>query len=101
MQTEKDSLKRQYEATQRELTVALETTTELTAQLYKVEKDNLVLKNKAEDASHRLKVEVTDVKMQMLKERGDLERQQDRYANQIEGTVVLNGSQVLGLSVMF
>ncbi len=34
---------------------------------------------------HKSKVDITNVKMEMLKERGEIERERDRTKNQIEG----------------
>ena len=64
---------------------SLELNTELTGKIHQLERDNLILKNNAEEVTHKSKVEVTDLKMQMLKERGELDRQKDQYANEVEG----------------
>ena len=35
--------------------------------------------------SHKSKVDITNVKMEMLRERGELERERDQLKNHIEG----------------
>ena len=35
--------------------------------------------------SHKSKVDITNIKMEMLRERGELERERDQLKNQIEG----------------
>ena len=53
--------------------------------MHDLEKENIVLKNRVEESSHKGKVELTNLKMDMLKERGDMERQRDKLINQLEG----------------
>ena len=45
----------------------------------------MVYKNRYDEVSHKSKVEVTNMKMDMLKQRGDLERDRDKLANLVEG----------------
>ena len=45
----------------------------------------MVYKNRLDEVSHKSKVELTNMKMEMLKQRGDLERDRDKLANLVEG----------------
>lgn len=84
-QTEKQALKLQVENLQKEISSTSDLYTQMTSKIHELEKDNIVLKNTAEEVTHRSKVELTNLKMEMLKERGELERERDRLATQLEG----------------
>lgn len=45
----------------------------------------MVYKNRAEEVTHKSKVDLTNMKMDMLNQRGDLERERDKLANFVEG----------------
>ena len=45
----------------------------------------MTYKNRFDEVSHKSKVELTNMKMDMLKQRGDLERDRDKLANLVEG----------------
>ena len=83
--TEKQSLKAQYESLQRECSLTSDHQNHLVSRNHDIEKENLTLKNRMEEVSHKSKLEVTNIKMEMLRERGELERERDRLRNQIEG----------------
>ena len=85
MQTERNTLKLQLEGVTKELSGTQELQTQLTARIHELEKDNITLKNRADEVTHRSKVELTNLKMEMLQERGDLERTRDKLKNEIEG----------------
>ena len=84
-QTERESLKLQCDNLQKELTSTSDLHNQLTSRVHELEKDNIILKNRAEEVTHKSKVEVTNLKMEMLRERGDLERERDRLKNEVEG----------------
>ena len=84
-QTERNTLKLQLEGVTKELSGTQELQTQLTARIHELEKDNITLKNRADEVTHRSKVELTNLKMEMLQERGDLERTRDKLKNEIEG----------------
>ena len=85
VQTERNTLKLQLEGVTKELSGTQELQTQLTARIHELEKDNITLKNRADEVTHRSKVELTNLKMEMLQERGDLERTRDKLKNEIEG----------------
>lgn len=84
LETEKQALKLQVENLQKEISSTSDLYTQMTSKIHELEKDNIVLKNTAEEVTHRSKVELTNLKMEMLKERGELERERDRLATQLE-----------------
>ena len=86
-QTERESLRRQVEQLQRDIVTSGDTHNKLTTKIHEVEKECIVLKNKADEATHKSKVDLTNLKMDMLKQRGDLERDRDRLANLIDGRI--------------
>ena len=49
----------------------------------------MTYKNRLDEVSHKSKVELTNMKMDMLKQRGDLERDRDKLANLVEGMLNL------------
>ncbi|CAH1784057.1 unnamed protein product [Owenia fusiformis] len=85
LETEKESLKLQCDNLHKELTSSTELNNHLTNKVHELEKENIVLKNRAEEVTHKSKVEVTNVKMDAVKERGDLERHRDQLINECEG----------------
>ncbi|XP_071082118.1 centrosomal protein of 83 kDa-like [Haliotis cracherodii] len=84
LEAERESLHRQSDSLQRELSGTGETHNRLTGKIHELEKENLVFKNRVEELTHKNKVELTNLKMEMLKQRGDLERERDRLANMVE-----------------
>lgn len=84
-QTEKESLKMQVANLQKEIANNNELQIKLTSRIHDLEKNNIQLKNKAEETSHKCKVDLTNLKIEMLKERGELERERDRLTNKIDG----------------
>lgn len=85
MQTERNTIKFQYESLQKEVLTTADLQNQLTVRIHDLEKENIMLKNKVDETLHRGKVEVTNLRMEMLKERGDLERQRDQLKNTVEG----------------
>ena len=82
-------MKKQVESLQREISNTTEFQTDVTQKCHGLEKENLVLKNRAEEAEHQGRLEVTNIRMEMLKERGELERQRDRLANETAGEHIM------------
>lgn len=84
LQTERESLQRQCENLQRELSASSDLHTQLTGKVHDLEKENIILKNRADEVTHKSKVELTNLKMSLVKERGDMERQRDKLKNEVE-----------------
>ena len=85
MQTERKSLKIQVESLLRELASSADEQTCLTTRVHELEKEAVKLKSRADEVTHRSKVEMATLKMDMLKDSGELERERDRQRNQVEG----------------
>ncbi len=85
LQTERESLKMQCDNLQRELASTSDLHNQLTSRVHELEKDNIILKNRADEVTHKSKVEITNLKMDVLKERGDLQRSRDTLKNHLEG----------------
>lgn len=85
VQAERESLRRQVESLSRDLTGTTDTHNKLTIRIHELEKENMVYKNRAEEVIHKSKVDLTNLKMDMLKQRGDLERERDKLSNLVDG----------------
>lgn len=82
---EKQSLRLQVDSLQRELTLAGDHQSQMAMRTHELEKENQILKNRAEEVQHRSKLDVSNIRMDMLRERGELERERDKLGNQLEG----------------
>jgi len=85
-QAERESLRRQVESISRDFSGTADTHNKLTIRIHELEKENMVYKNRAEEMIHKSKVDLTNLKMEMLKQRGDLERERDKLSNLADGT---------------
>ena len=85
MQTEKQSLRAQYESVQREHAVSNEENSRLALRTHELEKENAALRGRAEEAIHRGKLDASNVRVEMLRERGEIERDRDRLHSQLQG----------------
>ena len=88
LQTEKQSFRAQYEAVQREHVIANEENSRLALRTHELEKENAGLRGRAEEAVHRGKLDASNVKVEMLRERGDIERERDRLHSQLQGVLL-------------
>lgn len=70
--------------------------TSLKGDMHELEKKNTVLRGHAEEVIHRSKVDIYDLKMDMLKQRRELEKERDMLKNVVEGKCLL----VVGLVVV-
>ncbi|XP_061187305.1 centrosomal protein of 83 kDa-like [Saccostrea echinata] len=84
LETERESLRRQLDQLQRDLALTGDTHNKLTGQIHELEKENAVYKNKLEELTHKNKVDLTNLKMEMLKQRGELERERDKLLNVVD-----------------
>lgn len=73
------------ESLSRDLSSTTDTHNKLTIRIHELEKENMVYKNRAEEVIHKSKVDLTNLKMDMLKQRGDLERERDKLSNLVDG----------------
>jgi len=52
---------------------------------HELEKENAALRGRAEEAVHRGRLDASNVRVEMLRERGDIERERDRLHSQLQG----------------
>lgn len=84
LEAERESLRRQVETLSRDFSGTADTHNKLSLRIHELEKENMVYKNRAEEVTHKSKVDLTNLKMDMLKQRGDLERERDKLANLVD-----------------
>ncbi|CAL1527078.1 unnamed protein product [Lymnaea stagnalis] len=84
IEAERESLKRQLENLQREVMASSTEHNKLRGEIHELEKKNTILKGHTEEVIHRSKVNLSDLKMEMLKQRGELEKERDRLRNEVE-----------------
>jgi len=84
LEAERESLKRQLESVQRELSAAGIEHNKLQGQIHELGRKNTMLKGHAEEVIHRSKVDLSDLKMEMLKQKGDVEKEKDRLSNEVD-----------------
>ncbi|XP_060580457.1 centrosomal protein of 83 kDa-like isoform X1 [Ruditapes philippinarum] len=84
LEAERESLRRQVETVSRDYSGTADIHNKLTMRIHELEKENMIYKNRAEEVTHKSKVDLTNLKMDMLKQRGDLERERDKLSNLVE-----------------
>jgi len=84
-QTEKQSLRSQCESLQHEQSISNKENSRLLLHTHELEKENSALRGRAEEAVHRGKLDVSNVRVEMLRERGDIERERDKLHSQLQG----------------
>ena len=83
-ETARESLKLRVDSLQTELSSSTDEQSRVTTRVHELEKDAVQLKRRTDEVTHRSKVEMATLKMDLMKERGELERERDRQCNQIE-----------------
>ncbi|XP_066930488.1 centrosomal protein of 83 kDa-like [Clytia hemisphaerica] len=77
LETEKETSKLQYERLQKEVEKLTREQDNTSNDLQKSERENLQLKSQVEEITHSKKMELNAVKVSLMKDRGDLERERD------------------------
>ncbi|XP_032220560.2 centrosomal protein of 83 kDa isoform X2 [Nematostella vectensis] len=94
LETERDSLKQQCQTLQAELEKKNQAEDQLINDIHQLEKENMSLKSNSEETSHKHKLELSNLKMSLTKNRGDLERERDELKAALDAcrnkTEVLN-----------
>jgi chromosome segregation ATPase len=85
VQTEKQSLRAQCDTLHREISATNDENGRLVARVHELEKENVGLRSRAEETTHRCKLDVSNVRVEMLRERGEIERDRDRMSGQLKG----------------
>ena len=78
-------MKAHCESVQHEYSISNEENSRLLMHTRELEKENVALRSHAEEALHRGKLDVSNVRVEMLRERGDIERERDRLESQLQG----------------
>lgn len=55
------------------------------SRMHELEKENIALKNRADEVTHKSKLDMTNIRMETLQERGEIDRERDRLTNLVEG----------------
>lgn len=78
-------MKRQNEAFQNEILTHGADMAKLRANVHELERDLMAVRGQAEEAAHRAQVQLSDLKLDMVRQRGELEKERDKLANLVEG----------------
>lgn len=84
-QVERESLKRQTEAFQRDASSHGAELSKLRGNVYDLERELTACKGQSEEASHKAQVQLSDLKLDMVRQRGELEKDRDKLANLVDG----------------
>lgn len=84
LEVERESLKRQSETFQREAASHGADQSKTRARVHELERDLALLRSQSDEASHRSQVQLSDMKLEMTRQRGELEKDRDRLANIVE-----------------
>ncbi|XP_071961397.1 centrosomal protein of 83 kDa-like [Antedon mediterranea] len=87
LEAEIESFKSQANHLQKELQSSLDAQRLLNSKVHDLEKENMSLSGQVDESTHNSKIEITNMKMELLKVKGELERERDALANQIEGYI--------------
>ena len=82
---ERESLKRQSETFQREVAIHGSEQSKLRGRVHELERELAVVRGQSEEATHRAQVQLSDLKLEMTRNRGELEKERDKLANIVEG----------------
>ncbi|XP_078276165.1 centrosomal protein of 83 kDa [Rhinoraja longicauda] len=85
LEAEKQSLKMHLERLEQELQLVLEQNTQLTTKLHKAEREVNALSVKLEECKHAHKLEVTNVKLDAARSKGEVERERDKMQSLMDG----------------
>lgn len=85
LEAEKQSLKMHLERLEKELQLVLEQNTQLTTKLHKAEREVNALSVKLEECKHAYKLEVTNVKLDAARSKGEVERERDKMQSLLNG----------------
>ena len=84
---ERDSLKSQVVTLQRELLASADSINELTSRAHELSADNTLLRNRVDEVTHRAKVDVTNVRVELMKEHSDVERSRERLRSELDDKI--------------
>lgn len=82
-------MKSQCESLHREVSGSNDEISRLTSRVHELEKETTGLRGRADEVVHRCKLDISNVRVEMLRERGDIERQRDQLSSQLRGSMFL------------
>ncbi|XP_059361324.1 centrosomal protein of 83 kDa isoform X2 [Carassius carassius] len=85
LEAEKQSIHMQLDRTESELRLSLEQNTLLTGKLHKAEREINSLNSQIEEMKHTHKLELSNLKLECVRAKGDLERDRETLQCQVEG----------------
>ncbi|KAF5901670.1 centrosomal protein of 83 kDa isoform X1, partial [Clarias magur] len=84
LESEKQSVCMQLDRVEKELRLSHEQNAVLTGKLNKAEREINALNSQAEEVKHDHRLELANVKMELLKARGEVERERDKLQSQVQ-----------------
>ncbi|KAK7102441.1 hypothetical protein V1264_020657 [Littorina saxatilis] len=84
LEVERESLKRQSELFQREISTHGADHSKLRGRIHELERELAISKGQNEESNHRAMVQLSDLKLEMTRSRGELEKDRDKLANMVE-----------------
>ncbi|KAK7130154.1 hypothetical protein R3I93_019706 [Phoxinus phoxinus] len=85
LEAEKQSIRMQLDRTESELRLSQEQNTLLTGKLHKAEREINSLSSQVEEMKHTHKLELSNVKLECVRAKGEMERDRDTLQCQVEG----------------
>uniref|UniRef100_A0A8C2B3R8 Centrosomal protein 83 n=1 Tax=Cyprinus carpio TaxID=7962 RepID=A0A8C2B3R8_CYPCA len=85
LEAEKQSIRMQLDRTESELRLSQEQNTLLTGKLHKAEREISSLNSQIEELKHTHKLDLSNVKLECVRAKGELERDRDTLQCQVEG----------------
>lgn len=80
-------MRSQVASLQRELATNVESVNELTAQVHEYTTDNAALRSRFEEVTHRTKVEVANVRVELMRDHSNIERACDRLRSELDDRI--------------
>uniref|UniRef100_A0A673M9J1 Centrosomal protein of 83 kDa n=1 Tax=Sinocyclocheilus rhinocerous TaxID=307959 RepID=A0A673M9J1_9TELE len=87
LEAEKQSIRMQLDRTESELRLSQEQNTLLTGKLHKAEREIHSLNSQIEEMKHTHKLDLSNVKLECVRAKGELERDRDTLQCQVEGNI--------------
>ncbi|XP_048357375.1 centrosomal protein of 83 kDa isoform X2 [Sphaerodactylus townsendi] len=94
LEAEKQSVKLQLERVEKELQLSNEQNTLLTSKLHKAEREISALATKVEELKHSNKLEITNIKLEAARARGEIERERNKLQTEMDGKTLLQSTTV-------
>lgn len=100
LESEKETAKLQMERVQKELENSIREQDRVSTDLHKMERENLQLKSHIEELSHSHKMDLNNIKLELTKDRCELEQEKDHFQTEMNlyrSKVTVQDSNILEL----